>query len=194
MQSFVKEVGRAAVIDANSVNTDLILPKQFLKNILKTGFGKYLFWDWRYLADGQKNPDFVLNQKDHQGVSILITGDNFGSGSSREHAVWALTDFGFRAVIAGSFSDIFYMNATKNGLLPIVLPKADRDILMTVAADEAITIDLVNQDVAMADHHFHFDINPQWKEKFLKGEDDIDLTMKYADQIQAYEDQRQALV
>lgn len=194
MQSFVKEVGRAAVIDANSVNTDLILPKQFLKNILKTGFGKYLFWDWRYLADGQKNPDFVLNQKDHQGVSILITGDNFGSGSSREHAVWALTDFGFRAVIAGSFSDIFYMNATKNGLLPIVLPKADRDILMTVAADEAITIDLVNQDVAMADRHFHFDINPQWKEKFLKGEDDIDLTMKYADQIQAYEDQRQALV
>lgn len=194
MQSFVKEVGRAAVIDANSVNTDLILPKQFLKNILKTGFGKYLFWDWRYLADGQKNPDFVLNQKDHQGVSILITGDNFGSGSSREHAVWALTDFGFRAVIAGSFSDIFYMNATKNGLLPIVLPKADRDILMTVAADEDITIDLVNQDVAMADRHFHFDINPQWKEKFLKGEDDIDLTMKYADQIQAYEDQRQALL
>ncbi|CAK1224319.1 3-isopropylmalate dehydratase small subunit [Fructobacillus evanidus] len=194
MQSFVKEVGRAAVIDANSVNTDLILPKQFLKNILKTGFGKYLFWDWRYLADGQKNPDFVLNQKDHQGVSILITGDNFGSGSSREHAVWALTDFGFRAVIAGSFSDIFYMNATKNGLLPIVLPKADRDILMTVAADETITIDLVNQVVAMADRHFHFDINPQWKEKFLKGEDDIDLTMKYADQIQAYEDQRQVLV
>ncbi|CAH1850871.1 3-isopropylmalate dehydratase small subunit [Convivina intestini] len=190
MKAFTEEIGRAVVIPNDSINTDIILPKQFLKNILKTGFGKDLFFDWRYLEDGTLNPDFELNKPEHKGATILITGTDFGSGSSREHAVWALTDYGFKAVIAGGFSDIFYMNATKNGLLPIVLPEADRAILRQVKADELITIDLPNQVVIYQTQTFHFDINPQWKEKFIKGEDDIDHTLQFANQITAFEQKR----
>ena len=120
----------------------------------------------------------------------MITGENFGSGSSREHAVWALTDYGFRVVIAGSFSDIFYMNATKNGLLPIVLPAADRQQLRQIGPDESLIVDLPAQTVTYQNYHYHFEINPQWKEKFIRGEDDIDVTLKYADAITAYEQQR----
>lgn len=190
MQAFVKTVGQAVVIPDDSINTDILLPKQFLKNILKTGFGQHLFYDWRYLSDGAPNPDFVLNHPEHAGATILITGENFGSGSSREHAVWALTDYGFRVVIAGSFSDIFYMNATKNGLLPIVLPAADRQQLRQIGPNESLIVDLPAQTVTYQNHHYHFDINPQWKEKFIHGEDDIDVTLKYADAITAYEQQR----
>ncbi|CAH1850286.1 3-isopropylmalate dehydratase small subunit [Convivina praedatoris] len=190
MKAFTEEIGRAVVIPNDSINTDIILPKQFLKNILKTGFGKDLFFDWRYLEDGSLNPDFELNKPEHKGATILITGTDFGSGSSREHAVWALTDYGFKAVIAGGFSDIFYMNATKNGLLPIVLPEADRAILRQVKADELITINLPQQEVIYNTQAFHFDINPQWKEKFIKGEDDIDHTLQFANQITAFEQKR----
>ncbi|CAH1853117.1 3-isopropylmalate dehydratase small subunit [Convivina intestini] len=190
MKAFTEEIGRAVVIPNDSINTDIILPKQFLKNILKTGFGKDLFFDWRYLEDGSLNPDFELNKPEHKGATILITGTDFGSGSSREHAVWALTDYGFKAVIAGGFSDIFYMNATKNGLLPIVLPEADRAVLRQVKADELITINLPQQEVIYNTQAFHFDINPQWKEKFIKGEDDIDHTLQFANQITAFEQKR----
>ncbi|MGX7051275.1 3-isopropylmalate dehydratase small subunit [Leuconostoc palmae] len=190
MEAFIKQTGRAVVIPNDSINTDIILPKQFLKNILKTGFGKHLFYDWRYQDDGSLNTEFELNKLEHAGASILITGNNFGSGSSREHAVWALTDYGFRAVIGGSFSDIFYMNATKNGLLPIVLSEEERTILRQIRADESVTIDLPEQVVHFRQYHFHFDINQQWKEKFISGEDDIDVTMKYEDQITIFEHNR----
>ncbi|MGR8821933.1 3-isopropylmalate dehydratase small subunit [Leuconostoc citreum] len=187
MEAFIKETGRAVVIPNDSINTDIILPKQFLKNILKTGFGPHLFYDWRYLADGKINPKFELNKPEHAGATVLITGVDFGSGSSREHAVWALTDYGFRAVIGGSFSDIFYMNATKNGLLPIVLPEVERQILRDIKPDETITIDLPNQIVTYNNNQFHFDINPQWQAKFINGEDDIDVTMKFEAAITAFE-------
>ncbi|WEV54839.1 3-isopropylmalate dehydratase small subunit [Leuconostocaceae bacterium ESL0723] len=190
MEPFTTTTGEAVVIPYDTINTDLILPKQFLKNILKTGFGKYLFWDWRYLEDGSPNPDFVLNKPEHKNATILITGTDFGSGSSREHAVWALKDYGFKAVIAGGFSDIFYMNATKNGLLPIILPEEDRAILREVKPGETIHIDLPNQSVQYKDHDFHFDMNPQWKEKLIKGEDDIDHTMKFEEQIADFESRR----
>lgn len=190
MEAFVRETGRAVVIPNDNINTDIILPKQFLKNILKTGFGKDLFFDWRYNPDGSLNETFELNKPEHQEASILITGNDFGSGSSREHAVWALTDYGFRAVIGGGFSDIFYMNATKNGLLPIVLPERNRKILRNIQADEKIRIDLPKQTVTYKNDTFHFDINPQWKEKFINGEDDIDNTMKYEKLITVFERQR----
>ncbi|WP_407894847.1 3-isopropylmalate dehydratase small subunit [Lacticaseibacillus sp. N501-2] len=190
MEAFTTETSKAIVIPNDDIDTDILIPKQFLKNILRTGFGINAFYPWRYHDDGTPVEDFPLNQKAHQGATILITGDNFGCGSSREHAVWALTDYGFRAVIAGGFSDIFFMNATKNGLLPIILPEADRAILRQCQADEPVTIDLVQQIVKFRDHTFHFDINATWKEKFLKGQDDISLTEQYEDQIKAYEAKR----
>ncbi|KAA8370364.1 3-isopropylmalate dehydratase small subunit [Leuconostoc carnosum] len=190
MEAFIRETGKVVVIPNDNINTDIILPKQFLKNILKTGFGKDLFYDWRYNDDGSINESFELNKPEHKGVSILITGSDFGSGSSREHAVWALTDYGFRAVIGGGFSDIFYMNATKNGLLPIVLPESERSVLRQVKSNEQISIDLPAQTVTYNDNTYHFEINSQWKEKFINGEDDIDNTMKFEKLISKYEQQR----
>ena len=170
-----------------NIDTDQIIPKQFLKNILKVGYGKNLFYDWRYLKPNKPNPDFILNKPERQGAQILVTGDNFGCGSSREHAVWALKDFGFKVVIAGGYSDIFYMNSTKNGVLAIILPEDERQILAAITPDEEISVDLPNQEVRYADYTFHFDIDPLWKDKFIKGLDDIAITMGYEDQIEAYE-------
>lgn len=171
-----------------NIDTDQLIPKQFLKNILKTGYGRDLFFDWRYLPGGKPNPDFILNDADRMGASILITGDNFGCGSSREHAVWALKDYGFKVVIAGGYSDIFYMNSTKNGLLAIILPEDERKILANIPADEKITVDLPNQQVRYKDYSFDFDIDPLWKHKFINGLDDIAITMGYEDQIKAFEE------
>ncbi|MCH4010036.1 3-isopropylmalate dehydratase small subunit [Companilactobacillus sp.] len=171
-----------------NIDTDQLIPKQFLKNILKTGYGRDLFFDWRYLPGGKPNPDFILNDADRKGASILITGDNFGCGSSREHAVWALKDYGFKVVIAGGYSDIFYMNSTKNGLLAIILPEDERKILANIPADEKITVDLPNQQVRYKDYSFDFDIDPLWKHKFINGLDDIAITMGYEDQIKAFEE------
>lgn len=170
-----------------NIDTDQIIPKQFLKNILKVGYGRNLFFDWRYIGPNKPNPDFILNKPERQGAEILVTGDNFGCGSSREHAVWALKDFGFKVVIAGGYSDIFYMNSTKNGVLAIVLPEDQRQILAAIAPDEKITVDLPNQEVRYADYTFPFEIDPLWKDKFIKGLDDIAITMGYEDQIEAYE-------
>ncbi|MQS89539.1 3-isopropylmalate dehydratase small subunit [Companilactobacillus mishanensis] len=170
-----------------NIDTDQLIPKQFLKNILKTGYGKELFYDWRYLPGGKANPDFELNKPERNGASILITGDNFGCGSSREHAVWALKDFGIEVVIAGSYSDIFYMNSTKNGLLAIVLPEVERKTLAAISADEKITVDLPNQVVRYQDNSYHFEIDPLWKHKFVNGLDDIAITFGYEQQIEDYE-------
>ncbi|ANK60483.1 MULTISPECIES: 3-isopropylmalate dehydratase small subunit [Loigolactobacillus] len=187
MEPITVHTGKSVALMRNDVDTDQIIPKQFLKNILKTGFGIHLFYDWRYLKNGRPNPDFILNQPTSKGATILVTGNNFGCGSSREHAAWALKDWGFKVIIAGGYSDIFYMNCTKNGLLPIVLPQTARDILAKATPEETITIDLVHQRVKYANHEFTFEINPTWKDKFLKGTDDIDLTMTYEDQITAFE-------
>lgn len=170
-----------------NIDTDQLIPKQFLKNILKTGYGKDLFYDWRYISGHQPNPEFILNKPERADAKILVTGDNFGCGSSREHAVWALKDYGFKAVIAGGYSDIFYMNSTKNGLLAITLPEDQRQVLANIKADEEITVDLPNQEVRYQDNKFHFDIDPLWKHKFINGLDDIAITMGYNEQISDYE-------
>ncbi|KRK48558.1 3-isopropylmalate dehydratase small subunit [Secundilactobacillus kimchicus] len=179
--------GTSVPLMKDNIDTDQLIPKQFLKNILKVGYGQHLFYDWRYQENGQPNPDFILNRPDRQGASILVVGDNFGCGSSREHAVWALKDYGFKVVIAGGYSDIFYMNSTKNGFLAIILPKEQRDILAAAPADAVITVDLPNQVVEYDGYRFEFDIDPLWKHKFVNGLDDIAITMGYEDEIEAYE-------
>ena len=190
-------------IDRSNVDTDAIIPKQFLKSIRRSGFGPNLFDAWRYLDDGEPgkdnsgrplNPEFVLNLARYQGARIVLARENFGCGSSREHAVWALTDFGFRAVIAPSFADIFYNNSFKNGLLPIVLPAEVVDRLFdAVAATEGmhLTIDLDAQTVA--DGHgaeWAFEVDAFRKYCLLNGLDDIGLTLRHAEEIRAYETRR----
>lgn len=173
----------------DNIDTDQLIPKQFLKNILKTGFGKNLLYDWRYLEPNKPNPDFILNHPERQNAQILITGENFGCGSSREHAVWALTDYGFKVIIAGGYSDIFYMNSTKNGLLAIILPKEQRAALAQIPADQKIEVDLVNQVVKTDEHEYPFEIESRIKHKLVNGLDDIAITMNYMDQIEAFEKQ-----
>ncbi len=190
MEPITVHTGKSVALMRNDIDTDQIIPKQFLKNILKTGYGIHAFYDWRYLkGSGRPNPDFILNQPSSKGATILVTGNNFGCGSSREHAAWAIKDWGFKVIIAGGYSDIFYMNCTKNGLLPIVLPQAARDVLAKATPEETITVDLVHQKVKYNDHEFAFDINPTWKEKFISGIDDIDLTMSHEQEIEDYEAQ-----
>lgn len=128
----------------NNIDTDQIIPKQFLKNILKVGYGNHLFHDWRFLDNGSPNPKFILNRPEYKDATILITGDNFGCGSSREHAAWALKDWGFKIIIAGSYSDIFFMNCTKNGILPIVLPQIAREKFAQLASNDEITVSLLH--------------------------------------------------
>jgi len=171
----------------DNIDTDQILPKNYLKRVEKTGFGEFLFDDWRYLAKRKPNPDFVLNFPEYQTASILIAGDNFGSGSSREHAAWALLDYGFSVVIAGSFGDIFYMNATKNGLLPIVLPLAVREQLAALPPTTAISVDLPLQQVTIEKNVYPFEIDASWKHKLVNGLDEIGITLQEADKITAYE-------
>ncbi|MCG7342398.1 3-isopropylmalate dehydratase small subunit [Staphylococcus auricularis] len=176
--------GKVVPLFHDNIDTDQIIPKVHLKRISKTGFGPFAFDEWRYLEDGSENPDFNANKPQYRDASILITGDNFGCGSSREHAAWALKDYGFNIIIAGSYSDIFYMNCTKNALLPIVLDEAARHHL---AQYEAITIDLPEQTVSSKDQTFSFDIDPTWKHKFVNGLDDIAITLQYEKEIEAYE-------
>ena len=171
----------------DNIDTDQIIPKNFLKRIEKTGFGKYLFDEWRYLDNREANPEFVLNNPTYKNATILLTGDNFGCGSSREHAVWALDDYGFRVIIAGGYSDIFYMNSINNGLLPIILPKEEREKIAKVKATDTIKIELDNQLIKVGDESIHFDIDKKWRDKLISGLDEIDETMAYKDQILAYE-------
>jgi 3-isopropylmalate/(R)-2-methylmalate dehydratase small subunit len=187
MEAFTQHTGTTVPLMNDNIDTDQIIPKSFLKRIEKTGFGEFLFDEWRYLPDRTPNPDFALNEARYQGASILISGDNFGSGSSREHAAWALTDYGFKAVIAGSFSDIFYMNATKNGLLPIVLKRKELEALAALPSTETITIDLPNQQVLSSTGTYSFEIDSTWKHKLVNGLDDIAISMSHETEITAYE-------
>ena len=192
MRPFTALTGIAAPLDRSNVDTDAIIPKQFLKKIERTGFGKHLFHEWRYLDyEGTKeNPDFVLNKDPFRKAQILLARDNFGCGSSREHAPWALYDFGFRCVIAPSFADIFYSTCIKNGLLPVRLKPEEMDELFAVAAfggSGLIAVDLENQVVGAAAQKFRFQIEPFNKECLLKGLDQVGWTLQYQDKIAAYE-------
>jgi len=192
-------------MDRANVDTDAIIPKQFLKSIARSGFGPNLFDEWRYLDRGEPgqdiaarkpNPDFVLNQARYQGASVLLARENFGCGSSREHAPWALEQFGFRALIAPSYADIFFNNCFKNGLLPIVLPAAVVDKFFDEVAafvGYSLTIDLPRQVIVKSDgSEIDFDVQPFRKECLVKGWDDIGLTLRHADKIRAFEAERLA--
>ncbi|MBA8779636.1 3-isopropylmalate dehydratase small subunit [Staphylococcus schleiferi subsp. coagulans] len=176
--------GKVVPLFYDNIDTDQIIPKVHLKRISKTGYGPFLFDEWRYLSNGSDNPDFILNDENYKDATILITGDNFGCGSSREHAAWALKDFGFQVIIAESFSDIFYMNCTKNALLPI---KLDQTARIHLAQFKTITVDLPQQTVQSPEQTFHFEIDSTWKEKLVNGLDDIAITLKYEKEIKDYE-------
>lgn len=193
MEKFTVYKGTTVPLMNDNIDTDQIIPKQFLKATDKTGFGKNMFFEWRYLSDSEaENPDFILNHPEYRQATILISGDNFGSGSSREHAAWAIKDYGFRAVIAGSFSDIHYNNELKNGILPIVQPLETREILAALSPDETIEIDLPHQVIKTSKGDFTFEIDAEWKRKLVNGLDDIGITLQYEDLITAYEKQRPA--
>jgi 3-isopropylmalate/(R)-2-methylmalate dehydratase small subunit len=191
MEKFDKLSGIAAPLNMINVDTDMIIPKQFLKTIQRSGLGKNLFDEMRYTPDGQENADFVLNKPAYRAAEILVAGDNFGCGSSREHAPWALLDFGIRCVIAPSFADIFYNNCFKNGILPIVLPQEDVDRLMDDAergANATVSIDLVSQTITGPDGgEISFEVDAFRKQCLLEGLDDIGLTLKKAQTIDEYE-------
>lgn len=189
MEAFKVYTGMTVPFMNDNVDTDQIIPKTYLKRVDKKGFGEFLFDDWRYLSDHRPNPEFVLNFPEYQKATILVSGDNFGSGSSREHAAWALMDYGFKAVIAGSFSDIFYMNATKNGLLPIALDKVAREKLAAVSPTAKITIDLPNQVVKTKEDTFSFAIDETWKNKLVNGLDEIGITLQAEELISQYENE-----
>ena len=193
MEKFTVYKGTTVPLMNDNIDTDQIIPKQFLKATDKTGFGKNMFFEWRYLSDGEaENPDFILNHPEYRQATILISGDNFDSGSSREHVAWAIKDYGFRAVIAGSFSDIHYNNELKNGILPIVQPLETREILAALSPDETIEIDLPHQVIKTSKGDFTFEIDAEWKRKLVNGLDDIGITLQYEDLITAYEKQRPA--
>ena len=191
MDKFAKLTGVVAPLPMINVDTDMIIPKQFLKTIKRTGLGKHLFSEMRYDQAGKENPDFVLNKPAYRKATILVTGDNFGCGSSREHAPWALLDFGIRCVIAPDFADIFYNNTFKNGILPIKLPQADVDKLMDDAkrgANATVTIDLEKQEITGPDGGLiKFEIDPFRKKCLLEGLDDIGLTLQKAKAIDSFE-------
>jgi 3-isopropylmalate/(R)-2-methylmalate dehydratase small subunit len=203
MTPFSVHQGLVAPMDRDNVDTDAIIPKQFLKSIARTGFGPNLFDEWRYLDKGEPgqdpatrrpNPDFVLNQPRYQGASILLARRNFGCGSSREHAPWALQQFGFRALIAPSFADIFFNNCFKNGLLPIVLPESQVARLFDEVAafpGYRLTVDLPRQVIVQPDGtELPFEVEPFRKDCLINGWDDIGLTLRHADKIRAFEAER----
>ena len=198
MKPFNVHLGRVAPLDRVNVDTDQIIPKQFLKRIERTGFGQFLFYDWRFGADGKKSAEFVLDDPRYEGASILVAGKNFGCGSSREHAVWALADFGFRAVISSSFADIFANNSAKNGFLPVQLSEDEVAHLMKCALDiddYQVTIDLEQSEVR-DDQGFRakFSIDGFVRHCLLSGLDDIGLTLQHEAEITAYESRHPAPV
>jgi 3-isopropylmalate/(R)-2-methylmalate dehydratase small subunit len=195
MQSFTTHTGVVAALDRANVDTDQIIPKQFLKRIERTGFGQFLFFDWRFLPDGGPNPDFELNRPAAAGASILLARRNFGCGSSREHAPWALADYGFRAVVAPTFADIFFNNCFQNGMVPVRLDEADVDELFRRAAAAAaaggqyrLTVDL-RECIVADDAGFRrpFAVDPFRRQCLLEGLDDIGLSLRHVDAIAAWE-------
>ncbi|MFJ8245706.1 3-isopropylmalate dehydratase small subunit [Peribacillus asahii] len=185
--------GKAAVMNRKNVDTDQIIPKQFLKRIERSGFGQFLFFNWRFDEEGNDRADFELNQEQNKGASILIAGENFGCGSSREHAPWALLDYGFNIVIAPSFADIFRNNCMKNGIVPIVLTEEQVAELMKKGVEPGyeLTIDLPNQKLFdQSGFEAEFEFHPYWKEMLINGWDEISITEQYEEQIKSYEQQK----
>jgi len=193
MDKFTSLTSVAAPLPMINVDTDMIIPKQFLKTIKRTGLGKSLFYEMRYDEKGEENPDFVLNKPAYRKAKILVAGENFGCGSSREHAPWALLDFGIRCVISTSFADIFYNNCFKNGILPVIVPPEDLEKLMDDAqrgSNATLSIDLENQEIRGPDGGVvRFDMDPFRKKCLMEGLDDIGLTMQKADKITGFEEQ-----
>jgi len=191
MEPYLKHDSVAALMDRSNVDTDQIIPKQFLKKVERSGFGIHLFHDWRYNDDGSDNAEFELNKPAFKGAKILVAGDNFGCGSSREHAPWAIADYGFNTIISTSYADIFYNNCFKNGILAIRVSQEQLAQLMAeISANEGVTftVDLENQQVITpAGNGFTFEIDPFRKGNLLSGLDDIGLTLKHVDKISAYE-------
>lgn len=194
MEKFTKLTGKVAPLNRVNVDTDQIIPKQFLKRIERTGFGEFAFFDWRYLEDGVPNPEFVLNEPRYADASILVAGRNFGSGSSREHAPWALNEMGFRAIIAPSFADIFRNNCMQNGMAPIVLEQSEVDLIMGKSIQRngyTITVDLEQQTVSDDDgFQAIFDFDSFRRNSLLKGLDDIDITLQFSPEISEFETAR----
>ena len=191
MKPFIKHTGLVAPMDRVNVDTDQMVPKQFLKALTREGFGRTLFYDWRYLPGEKPNPDFVLNAPRYQGASVLVARANFGCGSSREHAPWALGDYGFRALLAPSYADIFYNNCFKNGILPVTLSDAEIDEVFRRTEGEPgyeVTVDLENQTLTdESGLNLSFTVDPFRRDCLLNGWDDIGLTLRHDDQIAAYE-------
>jgi 3-isopropylmalate/(R)-2-methylmalate dehydratase small subunit len=193
MEPFTVVKSRATPLDRVNVDTDQIVPKQFLKLVSRTGFGKYLFYDWRFDSEGRPRKDFVLNDPKYSGRQVLLARDNFGSGSSREHAAWAILDYGFRAVIAPSFADIFYNNCFKNGVLPVRLTHEEVDYLFK-NDDVEVTVDLGKQTVNAGGKMMHFEVDEFRKKLLLEGLDSIGLTMQLEGDIARYEKERLSFV
>jgi 3-isopropylmalate/(R)-2-methylmalate dehydratase small subunit len=196
MEAFKKHTGLVAPVDRVNVDTDAIIPKQFLKRIERTGFGQFLFYEWRFKENGEPNPEFPLNQDRYQGASVLISRANFGCGSSREHAPWAILDYGFKVIIAPSFADIFYNNCFKNGILPIKLSEEQVETLFQRTEANAgykLTVDLENKritdDLGL---EYSFDLDEHRRQFLLLGLDDIGLTLQHEDKIAAYEAKHRA--
>ena len=185
MKPFTKITSIITPFDKANVDTDQIIPKQFLKLITKSGFGKFLFYDWRFNHDGQEKSDFILNDSKYHDSQILVTNENFGCGSSREHAVWALKDFGFNVIISPSFADIFYSNCFKNGVLPIILDI--EKIKKLLQYKDKIELDLDTQKITFGDESMNFEIDSHRKIRLLEGLDDIDLTLKEDEKIEYFE-------
>lgn len=194
MDSFTKLTAKAAPLDMINIDTDIIIPKQFLKTVKRTGLGISAFYNIRYDENGVENPDFPMNQEQYKDANILITGENFGCGSSREHAPWAILDMGIKCIIAPSFADIFYNNSFKNGILPIQLPQEQVDVLMQEAKenpDALIEVDLEKQTITRGNKFsFNFDVDPFRKHCLLNGLDDIGLTLEKNDDINRFEEAR----
>ena len=185
MEPFSKVVSIITPFDRANVDTDQIIPKQFLKSITKSGFGKFLFYDWRFDHNGKPKDDFVLNNSRYENSQILVTNENFGCGSSREHAVWALKDFGFNVIISPSFADIFYSNCFKNGVLPIILDI--EKIHKLLQFEDEVELDLDSQKITLVDESINFEIDSHRKIRLLKGLDEIDLTLKEDEKIEKFE-------
>ena len=194
MEAFIKHKGLVAPLDRSNVDTDQIIPKQFLKRIERTGFGEFAFFDWRYLEPGVLNPEFILNEERFKNASILVSGTNFGSGSSREHAPWALLDYGFKVIIAPSFADIFRNNCFQNGILSIILEKNEVDYLMGMSLSNKgyqLNVDLENEIMFdEKDFETNFKIDPFRRESLLKGQDEIARTLTSSNYIDNFENNR----
>ncbi|MGD6993587.1 3-isopropylmalate dehydratase small subunit [Sutcliffiella horikoshii] len=193
MEALINHIGKVIPLDKANVDTDQIIPKQFLKRIERTGFGQFLFYDWRFEANGEKNDYFVMNDPKFEGASILLARKNFGCGSSREHAPWALKDYGIKVVIAPSFADIFYNNCFKNGILPVVLKEAEVEELFEKASEKVLEleVDLESQEICDKNElKYHFEADEYRKQMLLKGLDDIGLTEMYTEEIYKYEQTR----